>query len=259
MIVATWNVNGIRARGQRLAEWLAERKPDVACLQELKITDDEFPHEDLKKAGYYAITSGQAGWNGVAVIAKEPPVLVMKDLPGAEAAGARFVVAQAAGIEVASVYVPNGKMLSHADYKLKLSFLESLATHIEARADRAAPFLLGGDFNVCLTPRDSYGGERFEGHIFQTPEERSLVNRLGGAGLIDLFRTRYPEEAGFSWWDYRAGSFHKKEGMRLDLLWATPAVASRVTDVIVDREYRKKGKPSGAIPSDHAPVYALLS
>ena len=103
MIVATWNVNGIRARAQRLAEWLAERKPDVACLQELKITDDEFPHEDLRKLGYHAITSGQAGWNGVAVIAREPPVLVMKDLAGAESAGARFIVAKAAGIEVASV------------------------------------------------------------------------------------------------------------------------------------------------------------
>lgn len=258
MLIATWNVNGIRARSQRLAEFLAERQPDVVCLQELKITEDEFPHLELRASGYQAVIAGQQGWNGVAVIAKERPELVMRELPGAAEHGARFVVAKVHGLEVASVYVPNGKTLSHADYKVKLGWLERLATHIESRADRDAPLVLGGDFNVCWTDLDSYGGIRFKGKIFHTEEERALLTRLRDAGLVDLYRSRYPDDPGFSWWDYRAGSFHKKEGMRLDLLLATPVVAARVKEVYVDRDYRKKGKTSGAIPSDHAPVVAVL-
>ena len=258
MLLATWNVNGIRARSQRLAEFLAERQPDVVCLQELKITEDEFPHLELRASGYHAVLTGQQGWNGVAVIAKERPELVMRELPGAKDHGARFVVAKVNGLEVASVYVPNGKTLLHADYKVKLGWLERLATHVESRADRDAPLVLGGDFNVCWTDLDSYGGIRFKGKIFHTDEERALLTRLRDAGLVDLYRSRYPDDPGFSWWDYRAGSFHKKEGMRLDLLFATPVVASRVKEVYVDRDYRKKGKTSGAIPSDHAPVVAVL-
>ena len=259
MLLATWNVNGIRARSQRLAEWLSERQPDVVCLQELKIVETEFPHLELRASGYHAVLSGQQSWNGVAVLAKERPEIVMRELPGAEEAGARFVVAKVHGMEVASVYIPNGKTLAHADYKVKLAWLESLATHVEARAKSGldVPLLVGGDFNVCPTALDSYGGVRFEGRIFHTDEERKLIARLRGAGLVDLYRSRYPENIGFSWWDYRAGCFHKNEGMRLDMLFASPVLAERVKDVYVDRDYRKKGK-TGAVPSDHAPVVAVL-
>ncbi|HEY8076418.1 MAG TPA: exodeoxyribonuclease III [Labilithrix sp.] len=257
MIVATWNVNGIRARAGRLQEWLAERKPDVACLQELKIVEDEFPHLELRAAGYHAVLSGQQGWNGVAVIARERPEVVVRELSGASEAGARFISARAMGIEVASVYIPNGKTIDHSDYKLKLRWLDALAKHVESRADKDAPFLMGGDFNVCWTPLDSYGGARFEGRIFHTPEERGMLDRVRDSGLVDLFRKKYPDIAGFSWWDYRAGCFHKGEGMRLDLLFATPVLASRLKDVFVDRDYRKKSK-AGSIPSDHAPVVAEL-
>lgn len=259
MLIATWNVNGIRARSQRLAEFLAERQPDVCCLQELKITEDEFPHLELRASGYHAIINGQAGWNGVAVIAKEQPELVLRGLPGSEDAGARFVVAKVAGIEICSVYVPNGKSVGHPDFKVKLAWLDSLAKHIETRADKDAPLLLGGDFNVNWTDLDSYGGARFRGTSHHTDEERALLDRLRAAGLVDLYRAKYPEEPGYSWWDYRAGAFHKKMGMRIDLLLATPAVANRVTDVIIERDFRKKGKASGAVPSDHAPVVAVLS
>lgn len=259
MLVATWNVNGIRARSLRLAEWLAERQPDVVCLQELKITETEFPHLELRASGYHAVISGQPSWNGVAVIAKERPELVMRELPGASAAGARFVVAKVCGLEAVSVYIPNGKTVSHADYKMKLAWLESLATYVEERVKTGneVPLLVGGDFNVCPTDLDSYGGARFKGHIFHTDEERALVERLRGAGLVDLYRSKYPDTIGYSWWDYRAGSFHKNEGMRLDMLFASPALAARVENVYVDRDYRKKGK-SGSIPSDHAPVIADL-
>jgi exodeoxyribonuclease-3 len=228
-------------------------------LQELKIPEEDFPHLELRASGYHAVLAGQQSWNGVAVIAKERPELVTRELPGAADHGARFVLARACGIEVASVYIPNGKSIAHADYKVKLSWLDRLAAHFEARADRDAPLVVGGDFNVCCTDLDSYGGKRFEGHIFHTDAERSLVARLRDAGLVDLFRAKYPDTAGFSWWDYRAGSFHKNEGMRLDFLLATPSLAKRVKEIYVDREYRKKGKTSGAIPSDHAPVIAELT
>lgn len=259
MLIATWNVNGIRARSQRLAEFLAERQPDICCLQELKIVEEDFPHLELRASGYHAILNGQQGWNGVAVIAKERPDLVLKGLPGVEEHGARFIVAKVAGIEVCSVYVPNGKSVMHPDFKVKLAWLEGLAKHVESRADKDAPLVLGGDFNVNWTDLDSYGGVRFRGKVHHTEEERALLDRLRAAGLVDLFRAKYPDDPGFSWWDYRAGSFHKKEGMRIDLLLATPAVANRVTDVYVDRDFRKKGKTSGSIPSDHAPVVAVLS
>lgn len=265
MLIATWNVNGIRARSQRLTEWLAERQPDVACLQELKITEEEFPHLEIRAAGYHAVLSGQQGWNGVAVISKERPDLVTCELVGATEQGARFITAKiptptlfGGSIEITSLYVPNGKTVSHPDYKIKLAWLERLAEHIEARPDKDAPIVICGDFNVCPTDLDSYGGARFHGKIHHTDEERALLGRLGVAGLIDLFRSKYPDEPGFSWWDYRAGCFHKKEGMRIDLLLATPRVAERVKDVYVDREFRKKGKPSGSVPSDHAPVVAVI-
>jgi exodeoxyribonuclease-3 len=257
LIVATWNINGIRARIQRLQEWLSERKPDVVCLQELKIVEDEFPHLELRAAGYQAVISGQPGWNGVAVLAKDRPEVISRELAGAGEAGARFIVAHVAGMDVTSVYIPNGKELGHSDYKMKLRWLESLAVHLESRADKNAPLLVGGDFNVCWTPLDSYGGVRFEGRIFHTPDERRMLDRIRDSGLVDLFRKKYPDTAGFSWWDYRAGCFHKGEGMRLDLLFATEPIAKRMTDVFVERDYRKKSK-AGAIPSDHAPVVAVL-
>lgn len=257
MIVATWNVNGIRARSQRLMEWLAERQPDVAMLQELKIVEDEFPHLELRAAGYHAVLAGQQGWNGVAVLAKERPEVIQRELSGVAEHGARFVLARVAGIEFASVYVPNGKGVAHPDYKVKLAWLEQLAHHLETRADRDAALVVGGDFNVCWTTNDSFGGVHFVGKIHHTDAERALVDRVRDAGLVDLFRAKYPTEPGYSWWDYRAGCFHKNQGMRIDLLFATPTVARRLRDVTVDREYRKKSK-AGAVPSDHAPVYATL-
>lgn len=260
MLVATWNVNGVRARAQRLAEFLEARKPDVLCLQELKVKDEEFEHDVVKASGYHAATLGQAGWNGVAVLAREAPEVVTRGLPGApEGWGARFISVKTNGLEVSSVYVPNGKTISNPEYKGKLSWLEALAKHVESRADRAAPYVLAGDFNVCTTDLDSYLGARGHGTIFHTDEERALIGRLTSAGLVDLYRAKYPTEPGFSWWDYRAGAFHRKLGMRLDLLLVTEAVAKRLKDVFVDRDYRKKSKISGALPSDHAPVIADLS
>ena len=257
MQIATWNVNGLRARSLRLAEWLAERKPDVVCLQELKLVEEEFPFLELRAAGYHAVIAGQQAWNGVAILSRERAEVVVRELDGAAKDGARFIVARVAGLEVASLYAPNGKSVTHPDFTMKLAWFDRLATYVESRTDRAAPFFLGGDFNVNPTDLDSFGGTRLRGKSHHTDEERALLPRLAAAGLVDLFRQKYPTEPGYSWWDYRAGSFHKNLGMRMDLLLATPALADRVEDVFVDREFRKKGK-SGSIASDHAPVVAAL-
>ncbi len=257
MIVATWNVNGIRARAARLTEWLRERKPDIVCLQELKIRDEEFPFLEIRAAGYHATIVGQVSWNGVGVLSREEASPVVRELPGASEAGARFLVTRVGAIEVASVYVPNGKTLEHADYMLKLRWLEQLALYVESRHASAPPLLVGGDFNVCATDADSYGGASLRGTIFHTDAERVLLTRIGQAGLVDLYRSRHAEAAGFSWWDYRAGRFHKNEGLRIDLLFASAGLAERVRDVFVDRDFRKKSK-EGAVPSDHAPVVAEL-
>jgi exodeoxyribonuclease-3 len=258
MLIATWNVNGLRARSERLREWLAERKPDLVCLQELKITEADFPHLELRAAGYHAVLVGQPSWNGVAVLARDAPSMLVRELEGVTDKGARFLAARAGEIEIASVYIPNGKTIEHPEFKGKLDWLDHLATHLEHRADKDAPLVVAGDFNVCFTDIDSYLGAAGRGTIFHTPEERALTARLTSAGLVDLFRAKYPDVPGYSWWDYRAGNFHKNLGMRLDILFATEPVARRVKDVYVDRDYRKKSKTSGALPSDHAPVVAVL-
>ncbi len=258
MIVATWNVNGVRARAVRIMEWLAERKPDVVCFQELKVKDEEFDKEALAASGYHAAILGQAGWNGVAVVARAQPEVIVRGLPGADDAGARFITAKAAGIEVTSVYIPNGKSTSNPEFKGKLAWLEKFAAHVESHANPKTESLIAGDFNVCRTDLDSYLGPRGKGSIFHTDEERALVARIEAAGYVDTYRAKYATEPGYSWWDYRAGAFHRKLGMRLDILFATPPLAARVKDVFIDREFRKKSKTSGALPSDHAPVIAVL-
>jgi len=266
--IATWNINGVRARATRLLEWLAFRRPDIVCLQELKATEEDFPYLELRAAGYRAAIVGQRGWNGVAVLARDEPEPIMRALPGAPPeSGARFLTVRVCGMTVASVYIPNGKDLQHPDYADKVAWLEQLALHIEARTARnernernetETPYILAGDFNVCRTDLDSYIGAVARGTIFHTDAERDRLARIERAGLVDLFRARSPAEPGYSWWDYRAGAFHKRRGMRLDILFASEPVHSRVKDVIVDRDFRKKSETSGALPSDHAPVVAVL-
>ncbi len=253
--VATFNVNSINARLKFLLHWLAARQPDVVCLQELKVTAEEFPYGALREAGYHACVHGQKGWNGVAVLAREPPELVCAGLPENDL-GARFVGARAAGLTVASVYVPNGKSIVHPDFAAKQAFFAALRDHLRATVDPAAAVLVGGDFNVCHTALDSYEPELVD-TLFHTEPERRAIDAVLDVGLVDLYRALYPEGRAFSWWDYRAGNFHKGLGLRIDLLLGTRAVRDRTREVWIDRDYRKK--KDGETPSDHAPVIAELA
>jgi exodeoxyribonuclease-3 len=255
MRVATWNINGLRARWEFLLHWLAARRPDVVALQELKLEDEQFPHAELAAAGYHAAVHGQKAWNGVAVLSREPAEVVQRGLPGQEELGARLLTARVGGLSFTSIYVPNGKHVGHADFPKKLEWLQALAVHLAASGGGEA--LVGGDFNLCPGALDSWNEKLFAGAIFHTQEERGRFERLLETGLVDLYRHRHPEGQAFSWWDYRAGAFHKNQGLRIDLLLGSPGVAGRLREVEIDRDYRKKKE--GLIPSDHAPVMAELA
>jgi exodeoxyribonuclease-3 len=254
--VATWNINGLRARQALLLHWLAARRPDVVALQETKLTDAQFPHADLEAAGYQAVVHGEKGWNGVAVLARKPLEALQIGLPGSDF-GARLVTARVEGMSVTSVYCPNGKSVAHADFSRKLAWFDALAAHWAALHPADEPALLCGDFNVCPAAIDSWDETGHAGGIFHTEDERARFRALLAAGLHDVFRERHPELQAFTWWDYRGGAFHKREGLRIDLLLATRPLFDRVTSVEIDREYRKK--QAGLTASDHAPVYADLA
>jgi exodeoxyribonuclease-3 len=254
VLVATWNINGLRARLDFLLHWLNARKPDVVGLQELKLTDEQFPQLELQAAGYRAVTHGQKSWNGVAVLTRQPATIVQRGLPGRDEDGSRLVTVTIGELSYTSLYVPNGKFVSHEDFPKKLVWLDALVKHLQHAVVPGTLHVVGGDFNVVPEPIDSWNEELLAGHIFHTQEERKLVRALLDAGLCDLFRAKNPELQTFSWWDYRAGAFHKRQGLRIDLLLGTPEVLARTRSVEIDREYRKK--KDGLIASDHAPVIA---
>ncbi|NNL65697.1 MAG: exodeoxyribonuclease III [Myxococcales bacterium] len=262
MRIATWNVNGIRARLDFVGHWLRERQPDVVGLQELKVADDAFPHEFVAQSGYRALVHGQKSWNGVAVLIREGIVaeVVQQGLPGQDAFGARLLTAAIGSgddaVSFTTVYVPNGKSVEHDDYPRKLAWLDALNGHLADRHEPARPTVVCGDFNVVPAAIDSWNEERFRGAIFHTDEERKRIARLHELGFVDLFRQRHPDEAQFSWWDYRGGAFHRKHGLRIDFLFGNAPLAERVREVAIDRDWRKK--VDGLTPSDHAPVVAEL-
>jgi exodeoxyribonuclease-3 len=255
--VATWNVNGLKARLDFLALWLRERAPDAVALQELKLPDDQFPHAELEKLGYRALCHGQKAWNGVALLTREPAEPIQVGLPGQENAGARLLSARVRDVVVTSVYVPNGKHVGHPDFAGKLVWLDALAGHLAAQRAAGRAIVVGGDFNLCPAALDSWNEEELRGRIFHTEDERSRFRRLLELGFVDLFRARNPDLRGFSWWDYRGGAFHRGQGLRIDLLLATPDVAARADACGIEREWRKK--KGELLPSDHAPVFADIA
>ncbi len=257
MRIATWNVNGLRARLDFVLHWLRARRPDLVGLQELKVTDEEFPHEVFAAAGYHASVHGQKAWNGVAVLSREPAEVLQRGLPGQEALGARLLTVRAGTMRFTTVYCPNGKHVHHEDFPRKLAWLDALADHLAGESIDDGEYVLCGDFNVCPGPLDTWNEEGLRGSIFHTDEERARCERLLALGLHDLFRERHPDVRAFSWWDYRGGAFHRNLGLRIDLILGNRAVRERLEEVVIDRDYRKKKE--GLTASDHAPVIATLS
>ncbi len=256
MRLATWNINGLRARLDFLKIWLDDRQPDLVGLQELKLEEARFPFLEFEALGYHALVHGQKAWNGVAILGREPIDLVQAGLPGEEEFGARWISTRCGNLTYGTAYCPNGKSVEHDDYPRKLKWFDSFASHLAEMAS-GGPSIVGGDFNIVPQPIDSWNEEKLTGKIFHTEEERAKIAALEKDGWIDLFRDRRPDEQKFSWWDYRGGAFHRGMGLRIDLMLATPTLAERVEDVWIDREYRKKKE--GLTASDHAPVVVDLA
>ena len=260
MRIATWNINGLRARMDFVRLWLEARQPDVVGFQELKMQDAQFPHDDFEALGYRAVTHGQKSWNGVAILSRLPIELVEAGLPGQEDFGARLIRARVgegqASVDFTTLYCPNGKNIDHDDYGRKLAWFDSLNEWASGFVEADACSVLCGDFNIVPTALDTWDEDRFAGDIFHTDAERDRLAAIRELGLQDLYREKEPDTAAFSWWDYRGGAFHRKHGLRIDFLYGTQAVCDRLQSVAIDREFRKKR--DGLTASDHAPVIADL-
>jgi exodeoxyribonuclease-3 len=254
--IATWNVNSVKQRVPRLLPWLDERRPDVVCLQETKLTDDAFMEllgKELAEREYEVAVHGEAAWNGVAILSRvglEDVVAGIADGPGFPDPEARAVAATCGGIRVVSVYVPNGREPGSDHYQYKLAWLAALRQMIAAGPEAT---LVAGDMNIAPTDEDVFDPDAYIGQTHVTPPEREALAELQAVGLRDVVRDRWPDERVFSYWDYRAGMFHQDLGMRIDLILASEPVAGRVRAAWVDRQARK-----GKGPSDHAPVIVDL-
>jgi exodeoxyribonuclease-3 len=251
--LATWNVNSLGARLPRVEQWLAEMEPDVLCLQETKLADAAFPELAFRALGYESVHHGQGQWNGVAILSRvglDDVVAGFHD-GGEPDADARLLWATCGGVRVASAYVPNGRTLEDPQFRYKLSWLDRLHELLERSYQPAQPHVICGDYNIAPGDDDVWDADAFVGSTHVSPVERAAFTRLLDWGLVDLFRAHYPDPGLYTYWDYRAGSFHKKLGMRIDHLLATRPLAERCSFVFVDRNARK-----GSKPSDHTVVVA---
>jgi exodeoxyribonuclease III len=249
--LATWNVNSLTARLPRVEEWIAYAEPDVLCLQETKQADAAFPHGAFATLGYETVHHGDGRWNGVAIASRVGLDGVALGL-GADDddQGSRLIAADCGGVRVHSVYVPNGRSLDSEQYPVKLAWLGRLKALLEETTTPDRPVAVLGDFNVAPEDRDVWDPSRFEGMTHVSQPERDALAELESWGLVDVFRRLYDEDQLFTWWDYRAGSFHKHQGMRIDLILVTEVLAARTTYGLIDRNARK-----GSKPSDHTPVF----
>lgn len=256
MLLATWNVNSIMARLPRLLEWLDATRPDVLCLQETKVADGAFPTAEVEALGYEAATHGSGRWNGVALLSRVGLDAVTAGFagePGFPDVEARAVSATCGGVRVWSVYVPNGRELDHPHYAYKLAWLAALRDALRVELGASDSLAVCGDFNIAPGDEDVWDPAEFVGSTHVSAPERAALAALLEVGLSDV-PPRALKGRPFSYWDYRAGMFHKGMGMRIDLVLLSRALASRVTDVYIDREARK-----GTAPSDHAPVVVGLA
>lgn len=252
MKIVTWNVNSVRARQERLLNWLKNHQPDVLCLQELKCVESDFPTEAVRELGYHAALHGQKTYNGVAILSKAEPQDVLKGLSDdVEDPQSRVVAATVNGVRVVSVYAPNGQSVDSPAYVYKLEWYTRLRRYLDTRQQPGQPLVLCGDWNIAPENIDVWDPALFEGQTLFTLRERDALQRLCAFGLTDTFRKLHPGEQKFSWWDYRELGFPKNKGLRIDHIYATAPMVERLTQVEVDREERK-----GKLPSDHAPVWA---
>ncbi len=259
VIVATWNVNGIKSRIDNVAAWLESRQPDVVCLQELKSTDETVPREPIERLGYNVATHGQKGFNGVAILSKRPIEDVRERLPGDDAdEQARYIEAvistDAGALRIASLYLPNGNPLGSEKFPYKLAWMERLIAHARNRLALEEPFILAGDYNVIPMPEDARNADDWRGDALFQPESRGAFRELVNLGFTESYRACDEADGTYSFWDYQAGAWQKNNGIRIDHLLLSPQATDMLVSASIDKEVRGWEKPS-----DHVPVMVQLA
>ena len=251
MRIATWNVNSLNVRLPHVLDWLGEQRPDVLMLQETKLTDDRFPVDALRDAGYHAVFTGQKTYNGVAILSREPPEGVIREFPEVTDEQRRTIAATVGGVRVINLYVVNGQAVGSEKYAYKLEWLRQVTEHLRSELREYEHTVVAGDFNIAPEDRDVHDPEEWKDSILCSAPERDALGVIAGLGLTDTFRLFEQPEKSFSWWDYRAAAFRRNRGLRIDLILASDGLARRCTACWIDRDERKKERPS-----DHTPVIA---
>jgi exodeoxyribonuclease-3 len=254
MKIATWNVNSLKVRLPQVLDWLAAEQPDVLCLQETKLTDENFPAGDIRAAGYEVVFSGQKTYNGVATISRSPASEIVTDVPGLADPQRRILGATIAGVRVLNLYVVNGQEVGSEKYAHKLFWLDKVTGYVAAQLREHERFVVVGDFNIAPADEDVHDPEAWHERILCSTPEREALGRMLELGLQDTFRLFRQEEKSFSWWDYRAAAFRRNMGLRIDLILASPALAGECTACRIDKAPRRLERPS-----DHTPVIAEFS
>ena len=266
MKITTWNVNSLKARMPYVTAWIEIAKPDVLCLQETKLKTEAFPFGEFANLGYESVHCGQGQWNGVAILSRvglendfhnfdKQAGIPMMEVPDATEPEARLIWATCGGVRVASAYVPNGRELNHPHYHYKLHWLSCLRAHLELRESPEAPVVVTGDFNIAPADNDVWDIEAFADNTHVSVPEREKLREVCEWGLNDVFRDRYGQTDGlYTYWDYRAGRFNRREGMRIDYILASAPLSENLNWIVLDRNARKTWGEDK--PSDHAPLTA---
>ncbi len=251
MKIATWNVNSLKVRLPQVLDWLATSQADILCLQETKLTNENFPAADIEAAGYRVVYSGQKTYNGVAIISKRPADEVLTDIPGLDDPQRRILAATIEGVRVLNLYVVNGQEVGSEKYAWKLDWLARVTDYIQEQLKHEQRLVVLGDFNIAPEDRDVHDPEAWHERILCSTPEREALQRIMELGLVDTFRLFPQEDASFSWWDYRAAAFRRNRGLRIDLILASRALAEHCNACSIDKEPRRLERPS-----DHTPVLA---
>jgi len=259
MKIATWNINGVKARMDGLCAWLNAARPDIACLQEIKSTDEAFPAEPIENLGYNVHTHGQKGFNGVAIVSRRPIEDVMEGLPGDESdEQARYLEAtvcddDGASVRVAALYLPNGNPLGSAKFSYKLAWMKRLRARAAELLESERRIILAGDFNVIPDAVDAHDPQAWRGDALFQSESRASYRAICALGYTDGLRACHPKGAAFTFWDYQAGAWQKNNGIRIDHILLSPSAADTLKGASIDSHTRGWEKPS-----DHVPVWIEL-
>ena len=258
MKIASFNINGIKARAGALTDWLDEAEPDVAVLQEIKSIDENFPRELFEERGYQVETHGQKSFNGVAILSKLPLEDVTRGLPGDDDdEQARWIEATVMGdhtaVRVCGLYLPNGNPAPGPKYDYKLAWMERLKARAEALLEAEEPALMAGDYNIIPQDEDAKRPEAWAKDALALPDSRAAFRRIVNLGFTEAFRARIQSPGHYTFWDYQAGAWNKDDGIRIDHVLLTPQAADLMTDCQIDKEIRGREKPS-----DHVPIWVNL-